>query len=219
MYLRNFQLILVSTMSFNLKFDANSVEPIQVFTAEMRATWWRTVLDNLSEAEVFAARVAQRESEDRARAEFKKQRHEYFLRAAGAKHSGMDVATAKKYVRARAASCLQQAFETLEEVMVNGKIADRLEVAGEIIKRAVGPAAVPNSLSDAKGLTELAPVDAIDAVLTAYANGECDEQFVKTLLGLLGAKVNGLKIEQATAKKSADKVANPIGRPPSGKIV
>ena len=209
----------MNTMSFDLRFNANTVEPIKVFTAEMREAWWRTVLNNMSEAEVFAARAAAREREDRARAEFKKQRHEYFLHSAGAQHSGMDVATAKKYVRARAASCLQQAFETLEEVLVNGKTADRLEVANEIIKRSVGPAAVPNSLSDAKGLTNLAPVDAIDAVLAAYANGECDEAFVKTLLGLLGAKVNGLKLEQATAKKSADKVANPIGRPPSGKIV
>lgn len=206
-------------MSFTLTFNAKNFQPIEVFTSEIRAAWWQTVMANLSEEEAFLVRAAQREHDDRARTEFKKKRHEYFLNAAGAKHSGMDVATAKKYVRARAASCLQQAFETLEEVLVNGKTADRLEVANEIIKRSVGPAAVPNSLSDAKGLTDLAPVEAIDTVLTAYANGECDEQFVKTLLGLLGAKVNGLRIEQAGAKKSAEKVANPIGRPPSGKVV
>jgi hypothetical protein len=207
-------------MSFPLTFNARQVKPIEVFSAEMREHWWYTVITNLSLTEEWQARKAQREYEERRAAEYQKKRHEYFMNSAGAKHSGMSVAEAKKYVRARAASCLKQAFEVMEEVLNgNGKLADKLDVANELIKRAVGPAAVPNSIGNAKELTELAPVDAVYTVLQAYANGECDENFVKTLLGLLGAKVNGLKIEQVTAKKSADKVADPLKKPPSGKVV
>lgn len=206
-------------MSFSLKFNASAVTPIEEFSEELRDAKWYSIVTNLSDAEAMRARQLRIDYEDKLREEYKQKRHEYFLNAAGAKHSGMSVGEAKKYVRARAASCLRQAFEVLEETLTSPKVADRLEVANEIIKRSVGPAAVPNSITDAKELTNLAPVDAIDTVLTAYANGECDESFVKTLLGLLGAKVNGLKLEQAGAKKSAEKVANPIGRPPSGKIV
>lgn len=207
-------------MSFSIIFNAADFKPIIEFSAEMRERWWYTCITNLSDAENWQARKLQREHEERAKLEHQKKRHEYFLANAGAKHSGMSVSEAKKYVRARAASCLKQAFEVLEEALNGaGKIADKLDVANEMIKRAVGPAAVPNSISDAKGLTELAPVDAIDTVLQSYANGECDEQFVKTLLGLLGAKVNGLKLEQVTAKKSAEKVADPLRKPPSGKVV
>ena len=78
---------------------------------------------------------------------------------------------------------------------------------------------MPNSITDAEQLTELAPVDAIDVALEAFGRGECDEAFVKTLLGLLGAKVNGLKIEEELAKKSKVKSWGTIKRPPSGKVV
>ncbi|MEQ1955383.1 hypothetical protein [Mesorhizobium sp. CN2-181] len=207
-------------MSFPLMFDASTVKPIVELSDEQLEHLRRTSATNLSEEEAWAAKRLRQEAEERRRADHLKKRHEHFLGNVGARGDAMDVATAKKYVRARAASCLKQAFEVMEEVLTsNGKLQDRLDVASEIIKRAVGPAAVPNSLGDARELTNLAPVDAIDTVLQSYANGECDETFVKTLLGLLGAKVNGLKIEQVTAKKSADKLADPIKRPPSGKVV
>ena len=89
-------------------------------------------------------------------------------------------------------------------------MAEKVDVALELVKRAVGPHAVPNSITNAEQLTELAPVDAIDVALRAYGNGECDEGFVKTLLGLLGAKVNGLKVEEELAKKSTPKVGPKI---------
>lgn len=206
-------------MSFSLIFDAKHVRPIEEFTDEMREFKWQVIIHNLSDDENYRARKAQREAEDQAKADHLKKRHEYFLQSVGAKNSAMDVAAAKKYVRSRAAASLRQAFEVLEETLHNGKVADRLDVANEMIKRAVGPAAVPNSITDAKELTELAPTEAIDTVLQAYAKGECDETFVKTLLGLLGAKVNGLKLEQAGAQRSATRTGNPIGRPPSGKVV
>ncbi|PAP91393.1 hypothetical protein [Mesorhizobium wenxiniae] len=206
-------------MPFTLNLDVRGIKPIAELTDEQAEFKWQIIIRNLSVDEEYRARKAQREAEDQARADFLKKRHEYFLNDAGAKNSAMSVASAKKYVRARAAASLRMAFEVFEETLHTGKVADRLDVANEIIKRAVGPAAVPNSITAAKELTELAPTEAIDTVLQAYAKGECDEHFVKTLLGLLGAKVNGLRLEQAGAKRSADKVGNPIGKPPSGKVV
>ncbi|TJV43404.1 MAG: hypothetical protein E5Y02_10415 [Mesorhizobium sp.] len=182
------------------------------------------IAHNPSEEEAYYARKAHHEAEEKARVEFQLRRHQHFLKEAGAANSAMTVGQAKKYARSRAASMLKQAFETFETVLMSpdAKLGDKLDVANEMIKRAVGPYSVPNTVgtvAEAKALAEQAPVDAIDTVMTAYANGECDKDFVTTLLGLLGAKVNGLRIEQAGAKKSADKVAAPIDRPPSGKIV
>ena len=92
--------------------------------------------------------------------------------------------------RGRRIASLRQSFEVLEQALSQaGKVAEKVDVALELVKRAVGPHAVPNSITNAEQLTELAPVDAIDVALRAYGNGECDEGFVKTLLGLLGAKV------------------------------
>ncbi|RUX97433.1 MULTISPECIES: hypothetical protein [unclassified Mesorhizobium] len=185
-----------------------------------RAVIWH----NPSEEEVYLARKAKHEAEEKARTEFQLKRHQHFLKEAGAANSAMTVGQAKKYARGRAASLLKQAFEVMEQVLLSpeAKLADRLDIASEMMKRAVGPHSVPNTIgsaAEAKALTELAPTDAIDTVMKAYANGECDKDFVTTLLGLLGAKVNGLKLEQAGAKRSAEKAGEGIVRPPSGKIV
>jgi hypothetical protein len=211
-------------MSFPLKFDARTVEPILEFTAEMR---------QFSEdaAMAFAYGISiekwidhrQKQAAARREAEYQNARHKKFTVLAGGEPDRyMTLAQAKKYARTRSADQLRAAFEFLEDVM-SGKIAvnlkDRIDVAYELIKRAVGNHSVLNAMADPKQLAELAPVDAIDSVMKAYGNGEVDEQFVKTLLGLLGAKVNGLKIEQELDRKSAQKVSDRISKPPSGKVV
>lgn len=192
-------------MAINLSFDASRFPPLLEITAAMRRHAAEAVMPTYKERMAISM----------------DQRHRYFLNAVGAKSDALDVATAKRYVRARAAASLGKAFEVFETLLLSdgAKLADRMQVAEELLKRAVGPAQVPNAISDTSKLTDLAPADAIDTVMTAYANGECDDAFVKTLLGLLGAKVNGLKLEQGRAKKSADKVGEKIAKPPSGKVV
>ncbi|WP_146606100.1 hypothetical protein [Mesorhizobium kowhaii] len=203
-----------------MNFDARRVKPIELFTADMREKWFETCCLNMSLEETVAMNDAIKAANARALKEYNDKRHQYFLQAAGAAHNAMSIGEAKRYVRARAASSLRQAFEVLEQAMQQaGKVGEKVDIANEIVKRAVGPHAVPNSMTDAKQLTELAPVDAIDAALEAYGRGEIDEAFVKTLLGLLGAKVNGLVVEQELAKKSAGKAGAPLKKPPSGKVV
>lgn len=199
-------------MPFPMSFNAYTVKPIIEFTDEQ--------MEYLDKHGV-RPRCGVVPTREQIVASMNLRRHQFFAKAAGATGDDMDVATAKKYVRARSASLLKNVFETFEHVLLspNSKPADKMLVAEEMMKRAVGPATVQNGIANVKGLTEMAPVDAIDAVLTAFAKGECDETFVKTLLGLLGAKVNGLKIEQELAKKSAQKMGDKLNKPPSGKVV
>ena len=92
---------------FSLKFDATAYEPIIEFTAEMREEWFKICCENLSAEEVAAIEHAKKVEAARKHRALLEERHQYFLNAAGAKHNGMSVAEAKKYVRARAASSLR----------------------------------------------------------------------------------------------------------------
>jgi len=160
--------------------------------------------------------------EQRMQEQAREDYHKRLLEHVGSKTGGMTIAQAKIYARSRATNKLRSAFEFLEDV-VDGKIAvnlkDRLDASYEIIKRAAGNHAVLNAIPDPQKVAALAPVDAIDTVMQAYGNGLVDETFVKTMLGLLGAKVNGLRLEQESDKKSTKKVLDKIDKPPSGKIV
>ena len=137
------------------------------------------------------------------------ERHQYFLEAAGAKHNGMSVAEAKKYVRARAASSLRQSFEVLEQALSQaGKVAEKVDVALELVKRAVGPHAVPNSITDAKQLTELAPVDAIDTFLKPMGRVSATRNSSKPC--------SGCSVRRSTASRSRKSWRRSL-RPRSGR--
>ena len=222
--------MLWSTTVFRLSFNANTVEPKAVFTKEEREEWYRSLFRNPSaeEYEILLARheaykEKQRKDEQLRVEKLRDDLHAHYCKLAGGRTEAvMSITQAKRYVRARAADSLRAAFETLEHVIAKGSNAplkDKLDVAYEILKRAAGPATAVSAVPDVKALAELAPVDAIDAVMKGYAAGDCDENFVKTLLGLLGAKVNGLKIEQELDRKSAAKVGDKIQKPPKGKVV
>jgi len=213
-------------MSFYLKFDARTVQPIKEFTSEMRAEWYKTCCENLCYEEAVALHNARVEHEKQKHQKFLTDLHNYFVKAVGADPDrAMTVAQAKHYVRLRASESLRAAFETFENVLRKGSNAplkDQLDVSYEIMKRAVGPATALSTMPDVRGqtaLTDLAPVEGVDRVLKAYANGEVDADFVKTTLGLLGAKINGLRIEQESDRKSTKKVTDKIQKPPSGKVV
>lgn len=208
---------------FRLSFNAASVEPIEEFTEEMRGQWLSTCCNNLADYEVQWLQQKEIADEKRRRAKFLDDMHVHYCKLAGTEPKfTMSPTQAKRYVRARASDCLRAAFETIEHVLAvgsNAPLKDKLDVAYEMLKRAAGPATVVNSMPNVKGLIELAPMDAVDAVMKSYAAGEVDENFVKTLLGLLGAKINSLKVEQELDRKSARKVEDKLKRPPSGKVV
>lgn len=111
-----------------------------------------------------------------------------------------EVALAKTFARARSFALMQQAFDTLEEIMsdITAKPAERANAAAKILERALGPATVPNGTSI--DLSQLAPVEGIDLIMTEYNAGNCNEQFAKTMIDLLAAKVQGLKLTEIAAR-------------------
>ena len=94
-----------------------------------------------------------------------------------------------------APSCCFVSPDTLEEALNDPecKQTTKISVALTAIQRAVGPSEIPNGIK--ANLTEMAPVDIIDLVLQEHANGGVTKDFVHTMLGLLAAKVQGLKFE------------------------
>ena len=118
-----------------------------------------------------------------------------------------DAASAKAYVRGRAFQMLRQSWDVVEKFMGDPEITPtkKISTAFTIIHRAAGPAEAPNGIR--ADLSEMPPVDAIDYVLNEYADGNVTEEFVRTILGLLAAKVQGLGVEGLVEKAIKAKAA------------
>ncbi|MGX8007924.1 hypothetical protein ACVDG8_002410 [Mesorhizobium sp. ORM8.1] len=183
---------------FNLKFNANLFAPLTVSPETPNEQ-------------------AKNDAEERQTAQdrYVQARHEYACSEARVdpKSGILNLTQAKAYIRARTLHMLPKALDTLDAALLDdkGKSADKVMLALDYIKRAN-----ERSSMDAGKLAKVPPADAVELVMTAFANGDCDEAFAKTMLTILGQKVESAKVQGAmeAARKKAEKASGkgPIPR-------
>ncbi|RAZ88509.1 hypothetical protein DPM33_23580 [Mesorhizobium hawassense] len=179
-----------------MSFDANIVSP----RAESR--WTAEECDQYRAEQAKLDATEKQARQDR----YVQARHEYACTAAGTnpKRGITSLTEAKAYIRARTLHMLPKALDTIDAALADekGKLADRATLALDYIKRAN-----ERSSMDAGRLAQVPPADAVELVMTAFANGDCDEAFAKTMLTILGQKVESAKVQSAmeAARKKVEK--------------
>ncbi|WP_204340588.1 hypothetical protein, partial [Rhizobium ruizarguesonis] len=158
-------------------------------------------------AEAAAARTAREQSEA---AEAKAARDEAHINAAllassDPELSPTDAGAALLYTRGRAFQLLRPAWDTLQTAMEakDTRPAAKIELALEIIKRAVGNATVPNGIG--ADLAKMVPSEAIDLVLKHAAEGRISMEFADGLIKTLRSKVKAALHEEEIRKRGGAK--------------